>query len=186
MITLDNFDLASLMKNKLAQTEEDAAFFNAIESMLKHVHAMKEFVVEKSEVSEELLDIKAIESNVDLYDSNLTFEQKMNLVEKSEYLKRRKGTRGALESALFAIYSDAKIYEWFEYGGEPFHFKIEIPMPESMSKETNDFLLKVVNMYKRTTAVLDGINFYTEVYGTNYRANAQSTLERITVYPKEV
>lgn len=186
MITLNDFSLPSLMKNRISQTEEDAIFFESIEKILKHVHSMANVVSKNYESSEILLDVIAIEENVDLYDSTLSFEQKKNLINRSEFLKRRKGTRAALENALMAIYSDVEIYEWWEYGGDPFHFKIEIPMPEHQSEETNEFLLRVIETYKRTTAILDGINFYTKVSGTGYNAAVEYGLEKVEIYPKEV
>lgn len=105
---------------------------------------------------EELLDLIAFEKHVDFYDSKLSIEQKRNLIKKSISWHRQKGTRWAVEEIVSIIYSNAQVFEWFEYGGEPYRFKIEIDQPFIYTKDMNR-LKKLVNSTKNLRSWLEHV-----------------------------
>ena len=66
-----------------------------------------------------------------------TREEKINLILNFFEIHRLKGTKAALERVLELLNMRGEIKEWFEYGGEPHHFKIEIL--ETISNKDGDF-----------------------------------------------
>jgi len=55
---------------------------------------------------------------------------KRNIIKSSVTLHRQKGTIGALKKALSAFnFIDIQIEEWFEYGGDPYYFRVHFDIP---------------------------------------------------------
>ena len=82
------------------------------------------------ELPEELLDILAYDFKVDWWDADYTLEEKRRTLKDSWRVHRMLGTKAAVELAISAIYLNTKVSEWFEYGGEPYHFKLLIDVTQ--------------------------------------------------------
>lgn len=76
------------------------------------------------ELSEEAVDLLAWQFHVDFYDPALSLESKRNLVKSSILVHKRKGTPWAVKQVCNDAFGYAEITEWFDYGGEPYHFSI--------------------------------------------------------------
>ena len=76
------------------------------------------------ELPEKIVDALAWQYHVDFYDDAATLEKKRALVKQSIKWHRRKGTPSVVEEVCTAIFKSAKIEENWEYGGEPYHFKV--------------------------------------------------------------
>ncbi|WP_313469313.1 phage tail protein [Lysinibacillus sp.] len=83
-----------------------------------------------------------------------TRQQKINLIQTAINTHRRKGTPAAIEQALEALNLPGDVIEWFQYEGEPFHFKVEVTTTNITSK-TLFLLRQLVNEYKNTRSWLD-------------------------------
>ena len=110
-----------------------------------------------NELPEELLDILAYDFKVDWWDPNYTIEQKRRTLKDSWNVFRSLGTKHAVETAISAIYSDTTVTEWFEYGGEPYHFTLHI-----------DTTFDSVDPVKHQR-VLDRLEFYRNLRSTPYQ-----------------
>lgn len=73
------------------------------------------------------------------------------------------GTKAAVETAIRAIYPETEAREWFEYSGEPFHFRLYIDLSDVMGDETRPWhVMDRVNFYKSLRSHLDDIRFTME------------------------
>lgn len=72
------------------------------------------------------LDILAYDFNIRWYDYSFSIEEKRSIIKEAYKIFRFIGTRYATETALKSLYPIAKVSEWFEYGGKPYHFKVTI------------------------------------------------------------
>ena len=77
-------------------------------------------------LDETVLDILARDFKVDWYDPNYSLEEKRRTVKSSWRVHKTLGTKAAVETAIRAIYPLTTVEEWFEYGGEPYHFRLNI------------------------------------------------------------
>ena len=68
-------------------------------------------------LAEEVLDLLAWQWHVDFYEADLPLDQKRALIRRSVAWHRHKGTPWAVEQVVSAVFNDAKVTEWFEYGG---------------------------------------------------------------------
>lgn len=75
-------------------------------------------------VPENILDLLAIEFNTQYYDDTMDIEVKRTLVKNTLKWYTRTGTVAAVTELVESVFGSGKVDEWFNYGGEPYHFKI--------------------------------------------------------------
>ena len=80
------------------------------------------------ELDEPLLDILAYDFKVDWWDENFTLTEKRETFKQIWNVKRTLGTPLSSYLAFSAIFQNAKIQEWWQYGGNPHYFKIHIEL----------------------------------------------------------
>ncbi len=105
-------------------------------------------------LSEEVLDALAYDFNVEWYDYEGTLAEKRKTIKECISIHRYKGTKYAVETALQSVYTQAKVQEWYEYGGEPYHFKVIIN-DSTNDVERRDRILAKVKYYKNLRSVLE-------------------------------
>lgn len=110
---------------------------------------------------EDVLDAIATDFKVDWWDANYSLEEKRRTLKDSWYVHKRLGTKAAVERAISAIYPDTEVKEWFEYGGEPYHFKLLIPVDQTTLDPTKHAtVLSLAEYYKNLRSVLDEIEYF--------------------------
>ncbi len=113
-----------------------------------------EIFLRVDELPEGVLDILADDLKVDWYDFEGSIEEKRKTIRECMNIHRYKGTKYAVEAALKGVYDEVYVKEWFEYGGEPFHFKVII-YDSSNDKEKRSRILAKVQYYKNLRSVLE-------------------------------
>lgn len=79
----------------------------------------------------EMLDILAYSWSVDEWEPGWPIERKREAIRLSPAFHRVKGTKGALRRAVESLgYAGLEIAEWFEYGGDPYRFKITLDITD--------------------------------------------------------
>ena len=109
------------------------------------------------ELPEDLLDILAKDFKVDWYDYNYDLDTKRAVLRDSFFVHRHLGTVAAVETALTDVWPSARVEEWFDYEGPPFHFRIYVAT--QWSQQTEDTIRTTVEKYKNVRSVLDGVQF---------------------------
>lgn len=108
------------------------------------------------ELPEELLDILAYDFNVTWWDRSLKLEDKRRMIQESWHVRQHLGTKYAVELAVSAAFGSGVVTEWFEYGGEPYHFRISFVELRKVW-ENYDGFLSMLEAVKRKSAVLDSL-----------------------------
>lgn len=103
-----------------------------------------------------LLDILAEDLGMTWYDSDAAAAVKRELLKNSGQVFRRLGTKWAVENVIGTYFGEGFVREWFEYDGEPGHFRVYSPNP-SVNQERLEEFLSLLERVKRTSAKLDGI-----------------------------
>ncbi len=137
------------------------------------------------DLPEALLDILAHDFKVDWWDYNYSLAEKRRTLKDSWNVHRTLGTKGAVEKAISAIYPDTKVEEWFTYGGDPYHFKLQIDITyEGVNPVKHQRVLDRVEYYKNLRSHLDNVEYiYLPAgYCTSYGAAAMACMEiKLTV-----
>lgn len=139
------------------------------------------------QLPEDLLDILAYDFKVDWWDYSYTIEEKRATLKNSWYVHRHMGTKAAVETAISAIYPNSKVKEWWEYDGDPYHFRLIIPIDSStLDPVKHAAVLRLVDFYKNLRSVLDEIEYiggeseapiyvFTACTSQNYKQSATAT-----------
>lgn len=108
-------------------------------------------------MSDAELDALAWELNIPWYDTTSTLSIKREVVKNSDKVYKRIGTKWAVENIIKTYFGDGYIMEWFEYEGEPGHFRVYSSNPSLNNERLTEFL-DLLNKTKRASAKLDGIS----------------------------
>jgi phage tail P2-like protein len=105
---------------------------------------------------EGVLDILARDFKVDWYDLEYSKAEKQETVKSSWKVHKKLGTKTAIESALRAIYPDTTVQPWWEYDGEPYHFRIIIQAGTNAGTEDKQKrVLEKLDYYKSLRDTVD-------------------------------
>lgn len=138
----------------LAQVAADELHLLAVQTLLEIIYANID------NVPEAVLDVMARDFKVDWYDFDYSVEEKRLTIKNSWNVHRKLGTKYAVETAISAIYPKTKVEEWWEYGGQPYYFKLILDATyEGVNPEKHRRVLDRVQYYKNLRSVLEGIEY---------------------------
>ena len=100
-----------------------------------------------------ILEHIAWQLNSELFFIGATLEEKKRLVKEAIQLHRRKGTKYAVEHAIQLIFPNAKVEEWFEYGGNPYYFRVINTERRSLREILT--IISLINIMKSLRSWLD-------------------------------
>lgn len=130
-------------------------------SVLSEETALATIYANIDTLPEDVLDTLATDFKVDWWSFDYTLTEKRRTLKASWYVHRRLGTKRAVERALSAIYEDSEVVEWFDYDGEPYHFKLIIPVDETTLDPTkHSTVLGLIAFYKNLRSVLDDVEYH--------------------------
>ena len=112
-------------------------------------------------LDEAVLDILARDFKVDWWDPEYSIDEKRRTLKGSWRVHKTLGTKAAVETAIRAIYPLTTVEEWFEYGGEPYHFRLNI----NITSDSGDLarqkrVLDRLNFYKSLRSHNDGVRYF--------------------------
>lgn len=108
------------------------------------------------ELPEAELDEIAWELNLSWYDKAASIDIKRMLIKTGIHMHSKLGTKWAVETIIETYFGVGIIREWWEYAGEPGHFKVLSTNPAITNERFNEFLA-LLEKVKRTSAHLDGV-----------------------------
>lgn len=108
-------------------------------------------------LEEAVLDILAHDFKVDWYDPEYSLEEKRRTLKDNWLVHRRLGTKYAVRTALNAVYPETIVQEWFEYGGNPYCFRVVLPAVGELTIEKQKRVLSRIQYYKNLRSHLDKI-----------------------------
>ena len=109
------------------------------------------------ELPENVLDILAYDLHVDWYDFDYPIEAKRGVIKDSVKVHKRLGTVYATLTALRSVYPNSEIEEWFDYGGEPFLFRVVIDVTKAKAPAEYFQIKRAIDAYKRLTAHMESL-----------------------------
>ncbi len=102
------------------------------------------------------LDMLAEELHISWYDKAAVIEVKRGLIKNSDMVHSKMGTNWAVQNVIETYFGSGEIEDWFDYEGEPHHFRV-ITENQSITAGASDKFLSVLEKVKRKSAFLDGI-----------------------------
>jgi len=102
-----------------------------------------------------VLDELAWQFRVDLYDQSMTLGEKRELIASALYWHSVKGTPHAIERVISIVFGEGTLEEWFEYSGEPFHFRVQLAGGQFPDGEKYATFVRLAGLVKRASAILE-------------------------------
>lgn len=159
MIKLKDAEIINSLPSIIGNQAWAKAISFATSQMFKLILTMADATLTFSKVDEldhDVLDILATDLRVSNYNQSYSLDLKRKLVKFALQYWATAGTKAATEEVVKAIFGDATISEWFEYGGKPGYFKISITDTALTDADVIEFK-RVAENVKRLSAWLDKI-----------------------------
>jgi len=112
-------------------------------------------------IDEKFLDLLKDEWGVDFW-NEISELEKRKLIDKSKFYYKKIGTVYAIKEVLKIFDIDTKLKEWFDFNGEPYHFKVILTPLNAEYKFDEVMFKKIVSLIdnvKNIRSVLDGFEF---------------------------
>lgn len=140
------------------QNAEEEAFCYAIEKQMKRlVKLAKRLNVwgDLDHVDPKHYDYIASCLRTLYYRSDMENSQKLAIIKSSMMTYRYAGSVKAIEELLGNLFHEAEFIPWYEYGGRPYHFKLNVRGdPDAETKRTLESILRKV---KAARSVIDAV-----------------------------
>ena len=126
---LSELNLLSLQTKFMQDDLTTQGFCAALDTPMKSIANSIKYALlwhNYDNLSEDVLDFMALSLNIPWYDSEADIETKRHIIENSDMVYLFLGTKKAIELVFEAWGVTAYILEWFNYSGDPYHYKIVI------------------------------------------------------------
>lgn len=119
------------------------------------------------DVPVEVLDALAVYWKIDWYDTDYSVEQKRRIIKSALTVRRLMGTVRAVKLQVEAIFPGTTLQEWFEYGGTPGCFRLDVNLTDEAIKgqvvmQTPEEIERKIVTAKRWSAHLEGVDYREE------------------------
>ncbi|MFP5420991.1 MAG: phage tail protein I [Gammaproteobacteria bacterium] len=85
-------------------------------------------------------------------------QEQRELIKRAIELHRYKGTPWAIEQVLVTLNLSGRVSEWYEYGGSPYRFRVDIELTDrGIDEATYDALVDLIREYKNKRSRLDAL-----------------------------
>lgn len=168
-----DIDVKGLVPRFLWNDKNGHAMCRAIEAGLKDFLAITEAAAgawgDPDQMPDWRLDEVAWEYNIP-YDYTADIAIKREWIRRAYDLSRLYGTKEGVAQYLGAYFSDAQVQEGGEYGGDPFHYRINLY--GAWTAEKVAWAINAANTVKNVRSVLDAMTIKTPTIETDARVYA--------------
>ena len=166
---IKGLSLFDILPDNILQDEQVKAAATALDTELQKVTAdtiQALHLPRLDELPETVLDLLAWQWHVDFYEPlGMDVETKRRLIKKSIAWHRMKGTPAAVEAVVSAAFDTSTVKEWFEYGGQPYYFKV-VTEDVTTEKDKLDAMRRAVESVKNARSWLESIEFLLHLQDT--------------------
>lgn len=161
MLKLNEATINKLLPRSLAHDDFVAALADAFEIQMRELYGEikeKHNLQNIDGIEEKLLDYIAFERHVDFYEYDTSIKRKRELIKRAARHHRKKGTAWAVEDVVKVFYKNARVTEWWEFDGDPYHFNIEVTAAGAVGesgKNARDQIIKMVRAVKNERSWLE-------------------------------
>ena len=155
-----DFNINALLPHFILHDKNGYAMAKAIEAGMKDFLEVAQIGLDTwnnvAKMPEWRLDELAWEYNI-LYDYGADIETKRNWIANAIQFYSLYGTPAGVAQYLRAAFSSVDVEEAWEYGGDPFHFRVVVT--GEWSTENDEWANKAIDATKNVRSVLDNIIF---------------------------
>ena len=90
------------------------------------------------------------------------------------------GTKKAVEMVVNDYFENGEVREWYEYGGDPYHFRVVSENSRSIADNAALFM-ELLDIVKRKSAWLDALAVLIDEMSKVYAGVAYQDVEKLTI-----
>ena len=126
-----------------------------------------------------VVDRMALDLNTQYYDDSFNIVTKRNLVKNTMLWYMTAGTPKAVEELIGIAFGAGSLKEWWEYGGEPYYFRVraEVPLTESSIEK----FTRIIQNVKNARSHLEAVEVFREIYQPIYLGVGVNQVKRQTI-----
>ena len=179
---ISDLDFVRLLPTFMRDDEAVLALSTAMNNLIgepgRRLHTLRTWD-KIDELTEEECDALAWELDIDWYDASIGLAEKRETIKSAQQIKRKRGTKWAVERLISAYFGTGYVVEWYEMDESPFTFAV-ITTNGKIAEQDYDKFLKAVNAAKNARSQLTkviylwelrpgvGFNLDTGVHGYEY------------------
>ena len=159
---LNETDIVQILPSSLQADENVAHTSKAVTDSVNKVTAetVNNLIMSRiDELPESVVNSLAWQLHVDIYSEDMDIAQKRKLVKNAIKDHKYKGTSRTVKSVVEVLLNYAKVEEWFEYKGSPYHFRVNGSYGHIVNGDSLQSLVNAINEAKNVRSWLDGILF---------------------------
>lgn len=140
------------------QNIENACFAYAFDRQIRKLHALAKKLTIWSDLDNadpRYYDYMAITIRAPYYRSEYGARQKLELIKSALESRIYAGTMKAIEGLLSRSILNARFVPWHDYGGSPYHFKIETS--NDPAEEARRLFSDMLQRVKAARSIIDGV-----------------------------
>lgn len=161
MISLQQVSFSTLLPPNLQDTQTralGAAWDKAFRKLVNYAERVSMTFAFVMELDEEMADHLCLSLDIKGYKADLSLQKKRLLIRSALLNYSRMGTKAALEDAVGIIHGGTSVQENWEYGGQPYFFRVAVDAgQEKVAENPVGRLLDTIMEYKNARSWLQGI-----------------------------
>lgn len=107
------------------------------------------------QLDEKTLDYFAVEMRTMYYDQSLPIETKRAIIKNTLNWYTKGGTTAAVKELLSVVFDESDLEEWFDYEGDPFHFRAVLPVSQGEAVSDMNLFRELIQKIKNVRSHVD-------------------------------
>lgn len=181
-MSIYNPDILKLLPQFMRNDQANIALAEAVNALIA-VPAQKSKILKKwnqfDNMDHDQLNEMAWEFNIDWWDSSLPLDRKRAILKTCYRVHEKRGTKWAVEELITSVFGMGKVIEWFEYGGQPFYFKIITNA--TLTEDGMKFFLNMIDKVKNARSHVESIEVTRSIKQSMYAGTAQSSFNKCVI-----
>jgi len=159
MMDVGQLNLLQLQSKIMCRDEAVVGMSAALDFQFRELASKVQDVAVYSRIEqlpESALDILAWQFGADWYESGSDIATKRQAIQDVLYLASIRGTPAAVQRVVEIYFGDGAVEEWFDYGGEPYHFRV-VTNNAAATNEQAALFMRAVDSVKNLRSQLDAV-----------------------------
>ena len=162
---ISEIDFLKLIPAFMKDDEAIIALSTAVNELMKEpgrrLHSLRTWD-KIDELTAEECDALAWELDIDWYDSSMGLAEKRETIKFAQQIRRKRGTKWAVESLITAYFGEGYVMEWYEMSGkhdEPYSFVVLTTNP-NISEANYTKFIEAANAANNARSIMASVYYY--------------------------
>lgn len=156
---LKNMDFIRMLPSFMQTDAADIGLASAVDRIAEEIYSKIILFTTWDKIDclrSDELDMLADKLHISWYDKTAAIDVRRNIIKESDLVHAKLGTNWAAKQVISRYFGEGEILDWYTYGGEPGHFKVQT-LNQSILKEKYEQFISILDKVKRKSALIDSI-----------------------------